>query len=92
MVPCCGSLRVWIVSSTRRPWALRGPFRWIWVVILLPLGTCGLAAAPTLPFPPQLARDVNFWIRVDTEIGSDAGFLYDKYHLGVIYATLCFAP
>ena len=62
------------------------------MVILLPLGTCGLAAAPTLPFPAQLARDVNFWIRVDTEIGSDAGFLYDKYHLGVIYATLCFAP
>ena len=35
---------------------------------------------------------MNFWVRVYTQIGSDAGFLYDKYHLGVIYATLCFAP
>ena len=62
------------------------------MVILLPLGTCGLAAAPRLTLPARLDRDVSFWVRVYTQIGSDAGFLYDKYHLRVIYATLCFAP
>ncbi|HTY93047.1 MAG TPA: transglycosylase SLT domain-containing protein, partial [Steroidobacteraceae bacterium] len=44
------------------------------------------------PQPPALDRDVNFWIRVYTEIGTNAGFIHDQYNLGVIYETLQFGP
>jgi len=44
------------------------------------------------PQPPELDRDVNFWIRVYTEIGTNAGFLHDQYNLGVVYETLQFGP
>src|SRR3984885_10942095 len=57
------------------------------------------AAAPSprmvdklFPQPPELDRDVNFWIRVYTEIGTNAGFLHDQYNLGVVYETLQFGP
>jgi membrane-bound lytic murein transglycosylase D len=57
------------------------------------------AAAPAprildtlFPQPPALDRDVNFWVRVYTEIGTNAGFLHDQYNLGVVYETLQFGP
>jgi membrane-bound lytic murein transglycosylase D len=57
-----------------------------------------LAFAPALaqdnpmPRPPQLERDVQFWIRVYTQIDTNAGLLHDQYNLGVVYDTLHFAP
>src|SRR5665213_2484219 len=58
--------------------------------------TAGTAAPRVLdklfPQPPALDRDVNFWIRVYTEIGTNAGFLHDQYNLGVVYETLQFGP
>jgi membrane-bound lytic murein transglycosylase D len=45
-----------------------------------------------MPRPPQLERDVQFWIRVYTQIDTDAGFLHDQSNLGVLYETLHFAP
>ncbi|HEY3847424.1 MAG TPA: transglycosylase SLT domain-containing protein [Acetobacteraceae bacterium] len=44
------------------------------------------------PQPPILDRDVNFWIRVYTEIGTNAGYLHDQYNLGVVYETIQFDP
>src|SRR5580704_3857099 len=44
------------------------------------------------PQPAALDRDVNFWIRVYTEIGTNAGFLHDQYNLGVVYETVQFGP
>ena len=44
------------------------------------------------PQPPALDRDVNFWIRVYTEVGTNAGFMHDQYNLGVVYSTLQFGP
>src|SRR6184192_288032 len=38
--------------------------------------------------PPQLERDVEFWIRVYTQIDTDAGFLHDQYNLAVVYDAL----
>jgi membrane-bound lytic murein transglycosylase D len=49
-----------------------------------------LPAAETLPRPPALERDVQFWIRVYSQIDSNAGFLHDQYNLGVVYETLHF--
>ena len=59
-----------------------------------------LALAPTvvqamedrLPKPPELERDVRFWIRVYTEIATSEGFIHDDRHLGVVYRTLRFRP
>jgi membrane-bound lytic murein transglycosylase D len=45
-----------------------------------------------MPRPPQLERDVQFWIRVYTQIDTNAGFLHDQANLGVVYDTLHFAP
>ncbi len=51
-----------------------------------------LAAEEAIPRPPQLERDVQFWIRVYTEIDTNAGFLHDQSNLGVVYETLHFGP
>src|ERR1700686_3555195 len=88
------------MNSTGGPAGPRGVIRW-------PLSACRwsfaalsawLAFAPALaqdnpmPRPPQLERDVQFWIRVYTQIDTNAGFLHDQYNLGVVYDTLHFAP
>jgi membrane-bound lytic murein transglycosylase D len=50
------------------------------------------AADPALPYPPQLQRDVNFWVRVYTQIDTDSGYLHDQYNLAVVYDTVHFPP
>ena len=50
------------------------------------------AADEPMPRPAQLERDVQFWIRVYTQIDTNAGFLHDQSNLGVVYETLHFAP
>ena len=35
--------------------------------------------------PPELQPDVDFWVDVFTEYGSDEGVLHDNRHLGVVY-------
>src|SRR5580704_13848670 len=62
-----------------------------------PAVAAGDGAAPRVldklfPQPPALDRDVNFWIRVYTEVGTNAGFLHDQYNLGVVYETIQFQP
>ena len=88
------------MNSTGGPAGPRGVIRW-------PLSACRwsfvalsawLSFAPALaqdnpmPRPPQLERDVQFWIRVYTQIDTNAGLLHDQYNLGVVYDTLHFAP
>ena len=88
------------MNSTGGPAGPRGVTRW-------PLSACRwsfaalsawLAFAPAqaqdnpMPRPPQLERDVQFWIRVYTQIDTNAGLLHDQYNLGVVYDTLHFAP
>ena len=45
-----------------------------------------------LPRPPELARDVAFWIRVYSEITTNQGFLHDQNDLGIVYRTIKFRP
>jgi len=45
-----------------------------------------------MPRPPQLEPDVQFWIRVYTEIDTNSGFLHDEHDLTVVYEALHFAP
>ncbi|MET0282476.1 MAG: transglycosylase SLT domain-containing protein [Steroidobacteraceae bacterium] len=48
------------------------------------------AAEERIPFPAALQKDVDFWIRVYTEVTTSEGFLHDQYDLGVVYRTLRF--
>jgi membrane-bound lytic murein transglycosylase D len=40
--------------------------------------------------PPELERDVRFWIRVYTEVTTDQGLLHDDWNLGIVYEVLHF--
>src|ERR1700761_5390694 len=51
-----------------------------------------LAAEDPMPRPPELERDVQFWIRVYSEVDTNSGFLHDAYNLAVVYEALHFAP
>jgi len=61
-------------------------------MLILGMPSRAPAAAQDMPRPPQLERDVQFWIRVYSQIDTNAGFLHDQYNLGVIYETLHFDP
>jgi membrane-bound lytic murein transglycosylase D len=60
--------------------------------LLLLSGLTAHAAESLVPRPPGLERDVQFWIRVYTEVNTNSGFLHDDRNLGVIYETIKFAP
>jgi membrane-bound lytic murein transglycosylase D len=81
------------MNSTRGAGASRVRVRWLWAVLLLPLIIARAPAADqALPYPPQLQRDVDFWVRVYTRIDTDSGYLHDQYNLAVVYDTLHFPP
>ena len=50
-----------------------------------------LGAEDPMPRPAELERDVQFWIRVYSQIDTNSGFLHDEHNLGVIYDTLRFS-
>ena len=56
------------------------------------VGACALAgiahAQKTIPRPEGIQPDVNFWVRVYTEVTTNEGFLHDERNLGVIYDTV----
>ena len=53
-----------------------------------------VAAETPDPFvhPPELEKDVRFWIRVYTEVTTDQGLLHDDWNLGLVYEVLRFDP
>jgi membrane-bound lytic murein transglycosylase D len=50
------------------------------------------AADSPMPRPPELERDVQFWIRVYSQVDTNSGFIHDEQNLAVVYDTLHFAP
>jgi len=58
----------------------------VFALVLLPLS----ARADSIPRPEGIQGDVNFWIRVYTEVTTNEGFLHDERNLNVIYDTLKF--
>ncbi len=84
--------------STRRAEPLCRAWLWAGLAVLIPLFVRGhanviaTAAGMELPDPPQLAPAVRFWVRVYTQIDTNAGFLHDRRDLAVIYRTVHFAP
>jgi len=57
---------------------------------LLVTFTVPLLAADSIPRPEGIQSDVNFWIRVYTEVNTNEGFLHDERNLSVVYDTLKF--
>ncbi len=60
-----------------------------WVLIGTALPAVG--ADNPVPKPPGLERDVQFWVRVYTEINTNSGFIHDDRNLAVVYETLKFS-
>jgi membrane-bound lytic murein transglycosylase D len=50
------------------------------------------AGAESIPRPEGIQDDVNFWIRVYTEVTTNEGFLHDERNLSVVYDKLSFSP
>ena len=44
-----------------------------------------------IPRPEGIQSDVNFWIRVYTEVTTNEGFLHDERNLAVVYDTIKFS-
>ncbi|MBT8107498.1 MAG: LysM peptidoglycan-binding domain-containing protein [Gammaproteobacteria bacterium] len=61
--------------------------RLAWLLLLSLLSGTG-AAADLFPQPPELDRDVDFWIAIFTRYSTDEGVLHDNRDLGVVYARL----
>jgi len=83
------------MNSTRGTVAPYRAWRWLWALAFAWLtATCAWAAdgdSSVMPRPPELERDVQFWVRVYSEVDTNGGFLHDQYNLGVVYQTLHFA-
>ncbi len=65
--------------------------RWIWLIAVA-VGAAGNVGAQTsdLPRPVELEPDVQFWVRVYTEIDTRSGFIHDSQHLGAVYRIIRF--
>ena len=46
------------------------------------------ANAENFPRPVELEQDVNFWVRVYTEINTRSGFIHDSRNLAVVYEAI----
>ncbi len=63
--------------------------RSIIVVLMTILFAAGpVVQAENFPHPVALEQDVNFWLRVYTEIDTRSGFIHDSRNLAVVYATV----
>ncbi len=74
------------------PTALKS-LRRAWLALFLPLlaAASATARAEGIPRPEGIQQDVNFWIRVYTEVNTNEGFLHDERNLAVVYDTLRFS-
>jgi membrane-bound lytic murein transglycosylase D len=54
--------------------------------------SAALAADNPMPRPAELEHDVQFWVRVYSQVDTNAGFIHDDQNLAVVYDTLHFAP
>ena len=65
--------------------AFRRTLSSILTLMLLAFGCVATANANSIPRPEAIQPDVNFWIRVYTEVTTNEGFLHDERNLAVVY-------
>src|SRR3954469_14754727 len=68
----------------------RNPWRPLLAVALLVALTPLAVQAESIPRPEGIQQDVNFWVRVYTEVTTNEGLLHDERNLAVVYETLRF--
>ena len=59
-----------------------------YVIFLGVLAAGAVQAADPFPQPPELQRDVDFWVAVFSEYSTDEGVLHDNRNLAVVYDRL----
>jgi len=47
-----------------------------------------LATSAPFPRPAELQTEVNFWVRIYSEVDTNSGLLHDPWNLGVVYERL----
>jgi membrane-bound lytic murein transglycosylase D len=62
------------------------------ILLLLLAPRLATAADTLLPRPAELEPDVQFWIRVYTQVSTNEGLIHDQHRLSVVYETLHFTP
>src|SRR3954466_3296229 len=60
------------------------------LLVAASLSATAVRAGDNIPRPAGIQEDVNFWIRVYTEITTNEGFLHDERNLTVVYETIRF--
>ena len=89
------------MNSTRMPGGLPPAKRTVWrgaidgrvllgLLWALLITARAVAADSPMPRPPELERDVQFWVRVYTQVDTNGGFLHDEHNLAAVYETLHF--
>src|SRR3982751_6329732 len=72
--------------TVAKSFAIVRSFALICMVVALP----AIVRAESIPRPEGIQSDVNFWVRVYTEVTTNEGFLHDERNLAVVYDTLKF--
>ena len=62
----------------------------LWFLLIL-FGLSGAQAEDTFPQPPELQRDVGFWISIFSQYTTDQGVMHDANNLGIVYESIDFA-
>jgi membrane-bound lytic murein transglycosylase D len=55
------------------------------IAVLLLIACGGVQAQELFPVPPELQRDVDFWVNIFTHYTTDQGVLHDNRNLAVVY-------
>jgi membrane-bound lytic murein transglycosylase D len=71
-------------------WLRGGLLCGLLAVAMLLAAPRGWAAESPVARPPELERDVQFWIRVYTQVTTNEGLLHDEHNLAVVYQSVHF--
>jgi membrane-bound lytic murein transglycosylase D len=78
------------MRSTVASSSLAACFRVFGLAMLASVCAANTPAQTTIPRPEGIQPDVNFWIRVYTEVTTNEGLLHDERNLSVVYDTVKF--
>jgi hypothetical protein len=83
----CGAL-LWLPLTLSAP----APLAAVPPAIAEPVGSAPtIATAPELfPRPAELQPDINFWLRVYTQVTTNEGLVHDQRNLAVVYEKLSY--
>ena len=57
----------------------------VWIFLS---ATPSASASDNFPIPVELEPDVNFWLKVYTQVDTNSGYIHDAYNLNMVYETL----